>query len=381
MAQGYSLKDQLFNPAKVGYLCGLIANAAPKSFDRAALEAEICARLPELELKARIDWIASCLDRALPGPFEALAQVIEAALPPPLDPGVEDGEFGDFIFAPLGELVVRRGMATPERALDLLEALTQRFSMEYAIRPFLNAHEERVLQRMEAWCAHPSTHVRRLVSEGTRPRLPWGMGIRMEPRRALPLLDRLHADRARYVTRSLANHLNDLCRAMPDEVLARLDIWERAGKQTPAEMAWIRSHALRGLVKAGDPRALAALGFRADAPVRLASLTLEDTRLAPGERLDFTLTLEADDDQEDREGQGWPVLVDYIIAFHRPGATPARRVMKLGRGRVSPGDPLTLAKRYRLPKDATTLRLHPGPHRLEIQVNGTVLGGADFEVT
>ena len=373
MAKGFSLADQLFNAETVAGLGARIAAVAP-GFDAGAFTAQVMARLGDLELKARIGWIAECLDARLPGDFEALAAVIEASLPPPLDPTLEDGDFGDFIHAPLGELVVRRGMARPDRALDVLEAVTQRFSMEYAIRPFLNAHEAAVLERMAEWCAHPNYHVRRLVSEGTRPRLPWGIGIAMAPERALALLDALQADRTRFVTRSVANHLNDLSRPMPAVVMDRLDAWAAAGGQAEAEAGWMRRHALRTLVKAGDARALGMLGYRADAPVRLIGLGVAPARLAAGEVLEITVGLEAD--------AACPVLVDYVLWFHRgQGAAPRRRVMKLTQAEVAPGQGLRLVKRYRVPKGATTVAVVPGPHRVEIQVNGRILGGADFDVT
>ncbi|MDQ2091425.1 hypothetical protein [Marimonas arenosa] len=372
MAQGFSLADQLFNAGKVVGLGQRVAAAAP-GFAASAFAEAVMARLPELELKARIGWIAECLDARLPRDFEDLAAVILAALPPSCDPGLSDGDFGDFIYAPLGELVVRRGLDRPERALDLLEELTQRFSMEYAIRPFLNAHEDLVFARLAAWCGHPHYHVRRLVSEGTRPKLPWGSGIAADPARALPLLDALHGDATRFVTRSVANHLNDLSKLMPEVVIDRLEGWATAGRQAPEEFGWMRAHALRTLVKDGDARALALLGYRADAPVRLAALELDRARLQAGEPLRFAVVLAADADS--------PVLVDYVVHFHRgPGQAPRRRVMKLGQAVVQPGQALRLEKRYRLPKAATTVKVVPGPHRLEVQVNGRVLGGVDFEV-
>ncbi len=150
------------------------------------------SRLPELELKARISWIATCLGVALPGALPEIAPVLRAALPVPLDPDRNDDDFGDFIFAPLGELVVEKGLeAHPELSLDLLGDITQRFSMEWAIRPYLNRWPDLVLARMQVWAGHPSTHVRRLVSEGTRPRLPWGMGVGLTLEAPLGLLDRL----------------------------------------------------------------------------------------------------------------------------------------------------------------------------------------------
>jgi len=369
MAQGFSLKDQLFNPAKVARL-GREIHAAWPEFDAEAFEAQVCARLPELELKARIAWIAEVLDAMLPPDFDAAAGVIEAALPEPLDPTRTDDDFGDFIYAPYGEVAVLRGLEDHrDGLLDLLEAVTQRFSMEYAIRPVLNRWPDEGFARMTAWAGHQNYHVRRLASEGSRPKLPWGMGLRGDPLRGLPILDALHGDGTRYVTRSVANHLNDVAKIDPGAALARVEDWRTTARQDEAELAWMTSHALRGLVKAGDPRALALLGFdpAAEVTCRLEMVTPE---AEIGGVLGFDVVVEAPSEL--------PVLVDWLMEF--PDAAGRRRpkVFKLKKSRVAPGRPFAAQVRYRLKGDATTFRLTPGAHGVAIQVNGRVLARAPF---
>lgn len=371
MAQGFSLKDQLFNREKVRYLAGLFAGAED-GFDAAAFEARVMSRLPELELKARIAWIAECLGEALPGSLPMVAPALRAALPPPLDPARNDDDFGDFIFAPLGELVVAKGLeAHPELSLDLLGDLTQRFSMEWAIRPFLNRWPDLVLARMQTWALHPSTHVRRLVSEGTRPRLPWGIGVGLALEAPLGVLDRLHGDRTRYVTRSIANHLNDVTKKDPDLAMDRLDAWGREGRQDREELAWMVRHALRGLVKAGHPRALRMLGYDPGAEVDVGVQILPGA-VRIGGVLEFECYVGAQQDT--------PVLVDYIVHFYRPGGKVSVRVFKLKQAVVGLERGLVVRKRHKLKGDATTFRLYPGAHLLEIQVNGVVRAEVGFEL-
>ena len=148
MAQNFSLKDQLFNAEKVSFLAGLFAKV-DSDFKEEAFAAKVMSRLPELELKERMAWIAECLQESVPGDLPAVAPVILRALPPPLDPAKSDDDFGDFIFAPLGDWVCTIGLDHPALALDVFEELTQRFSMEWAIRPFLNHHSELVMARMQ----------------------------------------------------------------------------------------------------------------------------------------------------------------------------------------------------------------------------------------
>ncbi|GAA6158203.1 hypothetical protein NBRC116589_03770 [Ruegeria sp. HU-ET01832] len=367
MAQNFSLKDQLFNAEKTRYLAGLFSAADP-AFEAEAFEEQVMSRLLDLELKERMALIADCLQQAFPGALPDIAPTLLRALPPPLDPSKKDDDFGDFIFAPLGDWVVAAGLDHPDLALDVLEELTQRFSMEWAIRPFLNAHQETVLERMQAWCAHDSYHVRRLVSEGTRPRLPWGQAVGLELTDPLPLLDQLHSDPTRYVTRSVANHLNDVTKKDPDLVLDRLQQW-REGGQDADELRWMTSHTLRGLVKAGHPGAMKMLGYDPDAAISADIQVQGDARI--GGALNFDVALCGTGDQ--------PVLVDYIIHFQRPGGKTSAKVHKLKQTALRDGA-LTLSKTHKLKGNATTFKLVPGPHRLEVQVNGQVRAAVDFDL-
>ena len=372
MADAFSLKDELFNADTVGYLAGLFASGDP-GFPRAAFEAEVLSAFPVLELKGRIAHIAAVLDRILPQDFDAAVGLIERALPPPLDPGRGDGDFGSFIFAPLGEFVAMRGVeAHFDRAMGALLALTQRFSMEFAIRPFLVRWPDRTLAVLSGWAEHPHYHVRRLVSEGTRPRLPWGIGVALAPDQTLPLIDRLHADPSRYVTRSVANHLNDISKKDPALAVAAVARWRDLGRQDVRELDWMAGHALRTLVKIGDTPALRLLGFAPEARVRVRRLRLESQVVPAGGMLGFEVELVVEADTR--------AVIDYRIDFARPGGRRAVKVFRLAHCDLAARRAVTLAKRPRLKADATTYALVPGRHGLAIGVNGAVLAGADFEV-
>lgn len=269
----------------------------------------------------------------------------------------------------MGEFIAQAGAEQhTDPSLDLIEEVTQRFSMEWAIRPFLNASPDDVLNRMGAWAQHDSYHVRRLVSEGTRPRLPWGMGVGLNMRDALPLLDQLHADTTRYVTRSVANHLNDISKKDPDLVLDRLTVWQKEGRQDAKELEWMTGHALRGLIKSGHPGALKLLGYDPDASVS-TRVEIHDQTPRIGEAVSFAVNLSGD--------VGTKVLVDYRIHFHRPGGKTSVKVFKLKQGVIGRAD-LTLEKRHKLKGDATTFRLIPGAHVLDVMVNGRVADSVEF---
>ncbi len=356
----FSLKDELFNADKVAYLAGLLAAGVP-GFNRTSFERAAMAKLSELELKARIHWIAEVLVEHLPREFPAAAAAIEASLPPPLDPNLADDDFGDFILAPLGHYVAEHGHDHPDRALACLRQLTMRFSMEDSIRAFLENNPGQTLDVLEAWATDSNYHVRRLVSEGTRPRLPWSGRLSLPADQVMELLDTLHGDSTRYVTRSVANHLNDIAKDDPAAVLAALGRWRTATAQDPKELEWITRHALRTLVKAGHRETLEFLGYRPDPPVEV-TLRLETETVTIGESLVFSVEMTASEDTG--------LIVDYVVGFLKANGSRSPKTYKLKTFQMKAGETATLKKTHRLRGDATTYTLHPGVHDLAVQING-----------
>jgi 3-methyladenine DNA glycosylase AlkC len=366
------LKDRLFNAQSVGQLAAEFAAALP-GFDAERFAAQALGGFATRELMARMEWMADCLERQLARDFPTMAEQLEAAMPARLSPELIDDDFDQFIHCMPGILATRHGVAHHrKRAMALIYEATRRFSMEFYLRAFLIRWPDETLAQLAKWALDPNYHVRRLVSEGTRPKLPWAKAVGLAPEQTLPLLDILHADKARYVTRSVANHLNDLSKTAPKAVLARLAQWEREGKQTGAEVAWIKRHALRTLIKQGHAGAMEALGFKADAAMG-ARLALASGDVEIGGALAFEVTLTSDVDL--------PVLVDYRIGFARPGGKRAQKVFKLKAGKLTSGTPLLLEKSHKFKGGATTFTLHPGAHDITVQVNGRDVAQAVFELT
>lgn len=368
----FSLKDHLFNPGSIGDLATEYSAALP-DFDAARFQDTVLAGFPERELMARMEWIADCLEPQLSSSFPAMADQLEAAMPPELDPSLSDDDFGRFIHAVPGILAVRHGLeAHRDRALDLLYVATKRFSMEFYIRSFLNRWPEETLARLAIWAEDDNYHVRRLVSEGTRPKLPWAKSVTLTPDQTVPLLDRLHADPTRYVTRSVANHLNDITKSKPELVVERLQDWAKSGRQASKELDWMTRHALRTMVKAGDPAALRVLGYNPDAEVT-ANVVLDKRTVQIGDALIFTVHLDAPTDL--------PVLVDYVMTFPSASGKQRSKTFKLKQSKITAGQTLVFAKRHPLKGNATTFTLVAGPHHLAVQVNGVIRAGSDFDLT
>lgn len=368
----------LINAALIDSAAAHLQRAWP-GFDRARFTARAGAGLDALEMKARAMQIASALEATLPEDFDTAAGVLQAALAPAPDHErlgemhrSEEGLAGWILWA-VGEYVARRGMHAPERALALLAELTQRFSAEFAIRPFIVAHPELAFATLQRWTTHKSSHVRRLVSEGSRPRLPWGLQLKSliaDPGPTLPLLRALQDDESEYVRRSVANHLNDIAKDHPAIVAQWL---EEHLPDAPAPRRALLKHASRTLVKKGDPRVLKAWGL--GAPLRgSATLALSPARLKLGGALQLALQLQSAAAKAQR------LVIDYAVHHVKADGRLTPKVFKGWNVELPPRGALALAKRHPV-KPITTRRYHAGRHVVEVLVNGRVVAEAAFELS
>ncbi|MGH9157145.1 MAG: DNA alkylation repair protein [Acidimicrobiales bacterium] len=322
--------------------------------------------LEPLELLARRDAIAERLVYAMPNRFADAADILYHAL--------ESTTFTGWIVEPCNAYVARAGIDDPDTALPLLAALTPRWSSEFAIRPFIERHPARTYAYLYEWLANGDEHVRRLVSEGTRPRLPWApqlRGLIADPTLNLPLLHALAGDPAPYVRRSVANHLNDVSKDHPD---LALEIAERWAPQGDGHM-WTVRHGLRTLVKRGNSRALRIVGAAVDATVELVRLSIDRDHVRVGDAVTIELILSTPADSA-----AVNAIVDYRVHYIGADGNPkAPKVFKLTRRRLVPGKPVKITRAHRF-EDVSIRRIHPGCHRIDVQVNGRVLGGVDVNV-
>ncbi|NTU80713.1 MAG: DNA alkylation repair protein [Chloroflexales bacterium] len=333
--------------------------------------AEVTPQLEPLELKGRIATIAAGLRRHLPPDYPAAMRLLLALLDAP--PTDAEGMFSDgWLLWPIAAFVEHYGLEHLDESLQAMHAITQRHTAEFAIRPFLLRYPEQILATLQRWAHDPSFHVRRLVSEGTRPRLPWAARLPTflaDPAPVLALLEVLKDDPSDYVRKSVANNLNDIAKDHPELVLATLARWQQGAGD---ERQWIIRHALRTLVKQGHPEALRLLG--AEAPeVELIALELTPATLRIGETLTIAVTLRS------TAAASQQLVVDYVL--HLPGARGAARakVFKLRSQVLAAGATLRLLKQHSF-APVTVRRLYPGPHRIAVQVNGVILGEAAVQV-
>ena len=345
---------------------------AHRSLDVSSFVDDCMSGLSRLELTGRAAHIAEVMHDHLPSEYSRAVTVILQTLGPPLE---RSDEFGLALFRYLPHVlfVARYGLDDFETSMRAQYELTQRFSAEGSIRAFLIKYPERTYARLLEWSADPNVHVRRLVSEGTRPRLPWAQRLRdfqRDPRPVLRLLELLKDDPERYVQRSVANNLNDIGKDHPELLVKVCRRWEKAA---PAGRRWIVRHALRSLVKRGDRGALSTLGYASTPAIRIQRLRLEPARVKLGSvlRFSFELTSKAQRAQE--------LLVDYAVYFVKADGALRPKVFKLkklvlpARAKVALNSRISFAQ-------MTTRKSLPGRHKLELLVNGVSYPLGEFSV-
>ncbi|MEQ1685423.1 MAG: DNA alkylation repair protein [Burkholderiaceae bacterium] len=367
----------LINEGTVEAIGTALQKASP-AFDRKRFQKLAQTGLDALEFKARARHVSAALEATLPEDFNQAAALLEATLAPPgaqNDPRwaqLGNGALAGWAVWPMGEYVSRRGLQSPERALATLHALTQRFTAEWPIRAFIEEHPELTFATLALWASDPSEHVRRLVSEGSRPRLPWGLqlkGLIKDPAPTLPLLLALQDDASDYVRRSVANHLNDIAKDHPALVADWLE--QHLVDASPERLALLK-HATRTLVKKGDARVLKAWGL--GKPLRgSATLAIAPKRVSVGDSLELAVTLAS------TAARAQKLVIDYAVHHVKANGSTSDKVFKGWTIELAANETRALRKRHSM-RLITTRVYHAGHHAVDLRINGQVVASAGFDL-
>ncbi len=354
---GAPFKNQV-GPDAIRSLSARIRSVYPE-FPSSSFEVAAEAGLGPMALKERVAHVADCLRKRLPAQWPEAVGVLCASLPPASP--AEFGQLGGLEFWPVLSVVERHGHQDPTHSLPALREMTGRFSAEFAIRPFLRRWPDATWAALSAWVSNRDPHVRRLVSEGSRPRLPWGLRLDPDPR-ALPLLHQLVDDPNEYVRRSVANHLGDLGKLDADATVALAAEWLR---ERPNRAPLLR-HALRDLLKRGHPGALALVGVP-PAAVSVTGLAVDDVAL--GE----VATVRA----EIKAMEAASLRVDYAWAW--PGARSGwcSKTFRGADRQLERGEVWSFRARLHT-RPVSTRPGRPGPQRLTLRVSGQDFGPVDW---
>ena len=353
---------EIFNRARLEHIAGALSGIDPQ-FSQERFLAAASENLDALSIMQRLRQIAVTLDTVMTGSYASKLERLRA-----LAPHINHG----FASITLPEFVALYGQDDFDLSMDALKYFTAFGSSEFAIRHFLQRDMERTLAVMQGWAEDDNEHVRRLASEGSRPRLPWSFQLRplmLDPSPTAPILEALKADPSLYVRKSVANHLNDITKDNPDLALARVRVWNLGDART----VWIVRHALRSLIKKGDPRALALIGAGEKALVRIDGFSVTPPALMLGERLQVTAKLSSLAPAPQK------LVIDYAVHYVKKAGGTSRKVFKWKELSLAPKEVLDISISQVI-RDFTTRKHYPGFHRIDLMVNGETMAESGFEL-
>lgn len=369
------LKD-LFDDRVARAIAGHVAAVWP-AFDGAAFRGRAADGFDGLALMDRGRHVARALREHLPEAYPEALRILVASVDerPPAGEREGDGagEASPFLYLPHVQFVEAFGGDHFDASMRALHGLTQRFTAEFSVRPFIERYEADALALLARWAQDPNHHVRRLVSEGTRPRLPWATRLRRfqeDPTPVLPLLETLRDDPSAYVRRSVANHLNDIGKDHPDVLI---DVAARWSIDAGTERSSLIRHALRSLVKQGHPDALAVLGYGDEAAVEVYDVTVEPGAVTKGGSVAIAFAVRSASPRRQR------VLVDLRVHYVKANGSTAPKVYKLKAVDLPAGRSASFRKRLSM-ADRSTRTHHAGTHRLEALINGAAVPVGRFDL-
>ncbi|WP_019615972.1 DNA alkylation repair protein [Psychromonas ossibalaenae] len=312
---------------------------------------------PDKELKARLTFIAQTLYQFLPADFTKSTAILKQAAP----------FFGGYEAMFFPAFVELYGLDDYHTSIDTLEHLTQYSSSEFAVRPFINKYPEQMMAQMAVWTLSNNEHVRRLASEGCRPRLPWANALaefKKDPQEVIKILELLKDDSSLYVRRSVANNLNDISKDNPQLVVNIAREW--IGKNKHRD--WIVKHACRGLLKQGHPEVLALFGFAVPEHINVISFKA-DKRVKIGETLDFSFSLNS-------SRPLGKLRIEFVLGFMKKNGKRAEKIFKISES-VLNTNTKKVTKQFSF-KRISTRKYYSGEHHLTIVVNGAAMCKSSF---
>lgn len=360
------LKEELFNKNTVSKMSRAIKNIYT-SLDEESFIDDIIFPFDSMELKERIYWISEMLRKYLPDSFKESVSILLESLK-----GIE--EEGIFVFSAYSDFVSKYGCSKEylDLSLEMLGEFTKMFSSEFAIRSFINQFPDTTINKMIEWSLSDNVHQRRLSSEGLRPKLPWAKGISFDIEQGIIPLENLFYDNERYVTRSVANHLNDISKINPMLVLSLLSKWKESKRLDNKEMDYIIAHSLRTLIKKGHKETLEFLGYSYSPKIEFSNFSIKDTNIKIGDSIEFSFEITAKGKEH--------LVIDYIVDYPMLNKRKSSKVFKIKKVLLHEGNNVKIIKKHAF-RVMTTKKLYSGEYSLVIQINVKKFGTQKFNLT
>lgn len=345
------LKNKFFQPSFIHALSTELGSAYPL-FNKARFRQRVVATgWKQLELKGRMHRIADEMYAALPFDYSKSLKILLKVAP----------RFTGFDAMVFPDFVERYGLDHFETSLNALASFTVLCSSEFAVRPFIEKNPAWAFEQLNVWAQSENEHLRRLASEGCRPRLPWAGPLRFlvaEPSPILPILEQLKSDPSQYVRKSVANNLNDISKDHPDLLISIVKKWKSKDPRTQ----WILKHASRTLLKQGRPDVLVLFGFNSPKSIRCSPISFSTSTVRVGDAVTFTCKLSTTNSKLGK------IRIEYVVDYVKANGNVSAKVFQISE-KLESSSTLTIQKQHSF-KERTTRQHYPGAHRFSVRVNG-----------
>jgi 3-methyladenine DNA glycosylase AlkC len=316
----------------------------------------------ELELKQRMRHISTTLGIYLTNSYKSNIDIlVKAFFKMPTNLALENMVFQDFVEV--------YGLDEVDISLDALEQFTKNSSSEFAIRAFILKDSNTTIQRMKQWAKHENEHVRRLASEGCRPRLPWAVALpefKKDPTLVLEILELLYDDSSEYVRKSVANNLNDISKNNPNIVINIVSKYIGQNQQKDK----LLKHASRTLLKQSDAKILKLFGYKTIKNIKIENFEIQN-KVEIGDSLEFSFDIKS------KENLG-KLRVEYIVEFVRLNNKTNKKVFMISDS-ICKANHKSISKKHSF-KAITTRKYYSGIHKIYVNINGIECISSSFEL-
>jgi len=353
-----SLLKDIYSPAFYNRFADVLAVVLPDFDKKRFLSLIFTDGYENKALKERMRHNSLVLHEFMPANFPAAAEMMKKIIT-----RLRAEHFGEDSLAMmfLPDYIEVYGLDHYETSVKSLEFITQFVSCEFAIRPFLLKYTDRMMKQMQLWSLHENYKVRRFASEGSRPRLPWGLAIpalKKDPTQVLAVLENLKNDPSEWVRKSVANNLNDISKDHPEIMMTIARQWHGISKETDA----IIKHASRTLLKKGHAEILQHYGLESKSLI-MTGLQILTPKVKVGDSLEFTFTVTNDHSEKQT------VRLEYGIYYNKANGQLSKKVFKISERPYQSGEK-AVVKRKQPFKLITTRTFYPGLHQLSVIING-----------
>lgn len=320
--------------------------------------------LKNLSLKDRVKRTADICHKYLPDDYEDTLSIFAK---------YAKGRKNNFYYIFIPEYIAKYGINDFDISMEALKKFTEYSSSEEAVRYFLLKDFGKAMSYIIKWADDTNGHVRRLSSECTRPRLPWAIQLKKiisDPVLTFPILNKLKNDKSKYVQKSVANHINDISKDNADWIIRQIKGWDLSNDIT----YWIVKHGTRTLIKQGHKEAMGLFGYKMDANIKLQEFTLSNQKVNLGKNIEFTVKLKSLSETDEK------IVTDYKLYFMRKNGKQIAKIFKLSNAILKKGEEIKLNGKYSFVHKTTRMH-YPGNHKIEILVNGNVVGSNEFELS